>query len=46
MSLLQSEKKILACEGDVEGALSMLMHRAVGAETPFLFDFSQVNFEE
>lgn len=46
MSLLQSEDKILACEGDVEGALSMLMHRAVGAETPFLFDFSQVDFEQ
>lgn len=46
MSLLQSENKILACEGDVEGALSMLAHASVGAETPFLFDFSQVNFEE
>jgi len=46
MSLLQSEGKILACEGDVEGALSMIGHQAVGAETPFLFDFSQVNFEK
>ncbi|MCE1206198.1 MAG: fucose isomerase [Spirochaetia bacterium] len=46
MSLLQSEDRILACEGDVEGAISMLMHRAVGAETPFLFDFSQVDFEK
>ncbi len=46
MSLLQSEDRIIACEGDVEGAISMLAHRAVGAETPFLFDFSQVNFEE
>jgi len=46
MSLLQSEHRILACEGDVEGGLSMLMHRAVGAETPFLFDFSQVDFEQ
>jgi len=45
MSLLQSEDRILACEGDLEGALSMLAHRAIGAETPFLFDFSQVNFE-
>lgn len=45
MSLLQSEGKILACEGDVEGALSMIGHQAIGAETPFLFDFSQVNFE-
>jgi L-fucose isomerase-like protein len=46
MSLLQSEDRILACEGDVEGALSMLAHRAAGAGTPFLFDFSQVNFDE
>lgn len=46
MSLLQSEGRVLACEGDVEGALSMLMHKAIGAETPFLFDFSQVDFEE
>jgi L-fucose isomerase-like protein len=46
MSILQSEHTILACEGDVEGALSMIAHRAVGGETPYLFDFSQVNFEE
>ncbi len=46
MSLLQSENRILSCEGDVEGAISMVAHRAVGAETPFLFDFSQVNFDE
>lgn len=46
MSILQSEGRILACEGDVEGALSMIAHQAVGAETPYLFDFSQVNFEE
>ncbi len=46
MSILQSEGLILACEGDVEGAISMVAHRAVGAETPYLFDFSQVNIEE
>ncbi|MBI9104379.1 MAG: fucose isomerase [Spirochaetales bacterium] len=46
MSILQSEGRILACEGDVEGALSMVAHKAVGAETPYLFDFSQVDFEE
>jgi len=45
MSLLQSQGRILACEGDVEGALSMIAHRALGAETPFLFDFSQVDLE-
>ncbi len=46
MSLLQSEDYILGCEGDLEGALSMLAHRAIGGQTPYLFDFSQVNFEE
>jgi len=46
MSLLQSEDRILACEGDVEGAISMLAHRAVGAKTPFLFDFSQIDLEQ
>ncbi len=46
MSILQSEGYILGCEGDVEGALSLLAHRAVGAETPFLADLSQVNLEE
>jgi L-fucose isomerase-like protein len=44
MSLLQSEDRLLACEGDVEGALSMLMQRAAGAETPYFFDFSVVDF--
>lgn len=43
MSLLQSEGRLLACEGDIEGALSMLVHKAIGAETPYLFDFSQVD---
>lgn len=46
MSILQSEGRILACEGDLEGALSMLLHKAIGGETPYLFDFSQVNFEQ
>jgi len=46
MSLLQSEGRILACEGDIEGALSMLMQKAVGAETPYLFDFSQVDLKQ
>ena len=46
MSLLQAQGLILTCEGDVEGALSMLAQQAVGGETPFLFDLSQVNFQE
>jgi len=46
MSILQSEGKILTCEGDLLGALSMLAHQAIGAETPFLADFSQVDIKE
>ncbi len=46
MSILQSEGHILACEGDIEGALSMIAQQAVGAETPYLFDFSQFDFDE
>jgi L-fucose isomerase-like protein len=46
MSILQSEGMILACEGDILGALSMLAHKAIGGETPFLSDFSQVNFQD
>jgi L-fucose isomerase-like protein len=44
ISLLQSRGRLIACEGDVEGALSMLVHRALGVETPFLADLSQVDF--
>lgn len=46
MSILQSQGYILGCEGDIEGTLTMLACKAVGAETPFLADLSQVNFEE
>jgi L-fucose isomerase-like protein len=46
MSLLQAEGLVLACEGDIDGAVSMLLHKAIGAETPFLFDFSQVDFKQ
>jgi L-fucose isomerase-like protein len=46
MSLLQSQGRVLACEGDVEGAITMLACQALGAATPFLADLSQVNFEE
>jgi L-fucose isomerase-like protein len=46
MSILQSEHTILTCEGDIEGSLSMIAHKAVGGETPYLFDFSQIDFEE
>lgn len=46
LSLVQGKGRVIACEGDVEGAISMLIHQALGAETPFLADLSQVNFEK
>ena len=46
MSILQMENKILTCEGDLLGSLSMLAHQAVGGANPFLSDFSQVDFKE
>ncbi len=46
MSILQSEDYILGCEGDVEGTISMIAHKAAGAETPFLADLSQVDLKE
>ncbi|RKX47964.1 MAG: fucose isomerase [Thermotogae bacterium] len=46
MSYIQSKGFITGCEGDVEGVLSMIAQKAIGAETPFLADFSQVDFEK
>ncbi|NVM16679.1 MAG: fucose isomerase [Candidatus Lokiarchaeota archaeon] len=46
MSILQAEGRILTCEGDILGSLSMVAHSAIGAETPYLADFSQVDFKE
>jgi L-fucose isomerase-like protein len=46
MSILQMEDKILTCEGDLLGSLSMLAHQAIGGKNPFLSDFSQVDFKE
>lgn len=46
MSILQSKGIILSCEGDIEGALSMLAGAALGAETPFLADLSQVDLKD
>ena len=46
MSILQMENKILTCEGDILGSLSMLAHQAIGGANPFLSDFSQVDFKE
>lgn len=46
MSILADEGYILACEGDLEGALSMLCFKAIGTDTPFLADLSQVDLKE
>lgn len=46
MSILQSRNMLLACEGDVEAALSMVAVRAAGEPTPFMADLSQVNYQE
>jgi len=46
MSILLAEDKILTCEGDILGSLSMLAHKAIGAKSPFLADFSQINFKQ
>ena len=45
MSLVQSEGLIVACEGDIDCAVTMLAHRAAGAETPFMADLSQVDIQ-
>ncbi|MBR4237260.1 fucose isomerase [bacterium] len=46
MSILQSRGILLACEGDIEAALSMVLVRAAGEATPFMADLSQVNYKE
>lgn len=46
MSVLQSRGILLACEGDIEAALSMIVVKAAGESTPFMADLSQVNYQE
>lgn len=46
MSLLQSNGRILACEGDIEAAITMQATKAIGINAPFLADLSQVNIEQ
>jgi len=45
MSILQAEGHILACEGDIQGAASMLAFKAIGVKSPYLADLSQIDFE-
>ena len=46
MSILQEEGITLACEGDIDGLISMIVHQALGFATPFLADLSQINKEK
>ncbi len=46
MSLVQSDGILLSCEGDIDCAVTMICHRAAGADTPFMADLSQVNVED
>lgn len=46
MSILQARGVLLACEGDVEALISMICVKALGEDTPFMGDLSQVNFKE
>ncbi len=46
MSILQSEGFLLSCEGDIDCAITMLCHKAIGAQTPFMADLSQANLDE
>jgi len=43
MALAQDEGLIIACEGDMDCAVTMLCHKAAGAQTPYMADLSQVN---
>ncbi|MFA6866204.1 MAG: fucose isomerase [Clostridia bacterium] len=45
MSLVQSDDYLISCEGDIDCAITMICHKAIGAETPFMADLSQVNLE-
>lgn len=44
ISLCGSQNLIISCEGDIDGALTMLCHQAIGAGTPFLADISESDF--
>ena len=46
MSLLAARGRVVGCEGDVEGTLTLLALRAVLDEPAFLADISQINAEE
>ncbi len=43
MSILQGEEMLLACEGDIDGLISMMVHQALGLKTPFLADLSHID---
>ncbi|MCI5773476.1 MAG: hypothetical protein MR210_02835 [Erysipelotrichaceae bacterium] len=46
MSILQSLDYLLGCEGDIDGLISMIVHKTVDKTPPFLADLSQIDFEK
>ena len=46
MSILQSEDILLSCEGDLDGLISMLVHKTLNNMPPFLADLSQIDFDK
>ncbi|MHA1643152.1 MAG: fucose isomerase [Promethearchaeota archaeon] len=45
MSILQSEGKIIACEGDIMAAITMLALKSIGVQASFLSDLSRISLE-
>lgn len=43
MAFVQDDDEMIACEGDLDCAITMIAHRAAGANTPYMADLSQVN---
>ncbi len=46
MSILQAEGYIISCEGDIDCTLTMIAHRAMGEEAPFIADISQADLAD
>ena len=45
MSILQSEGKIIACEGDIMAAITMLALKSIGVQASFLSDLSRISLD-
>jgi len=46
MSLLAEQGRIIGCEGDIEGTLTLLALRAISRQPAFLADISQIDAEQ